>query len=395
MPQDTTLKSGVNFSVLFGGYAVSLEQAYTYAEPDSTKGFVNYQDLEPNTVGGFGDKPFFYEQYKRYLWVAPSTGVTKAYKQGLGFVNVASLIPNDTITSDMLKDGIIDGRHFMRKSGKGFAWLVNSAETGWVLADPVLNHGNGTIPVALLTGSTVTTPPETASLQFLRSNAGVVSWGTLTGTDINKALLAPIGPKLDILGIDGSQGGPGAIPQINDGFLVVWTQPGDLLKDGAVPITRLATGGVANKLKLIRVKEDGSVFEYYTPEAAAAPVVVYRESAEQPAPAKGATVTWTHGFTTKPQRVDYRFVCTIANNGYGAGDVLDPRVVTVGAGGGAEGYNVFSINWTATVVNVQHGSPTQDSRTFPAKSGAHLFVSFDPSQWNVVISASVNTITTP
>jgi hypothetical protein len=372
-----------------------MEQAYTYAEPDSTKGFVNYVDLEPNTVGGFGDKPFFYEQYKRYLWVQPSSGITSAWKQGLGFINVATLIPANTITELMLQEGIIEGRHFKPKQGKGFAWLVNSAENGWVLADPVLNHGNGTIPVSLLTGSTTIAPNPGATLQFLKSNAGAVSWATLDGHHINDAL-RKVGPLLDILAIDGTQGGPGAIPQIADNFFVVWTQPGDLLKDGAVPITKLTTGGVVNKLKLIRVKEDGSVFEYFTPDAAAAPIIKYKEDTSvQPVPAAESFAIWAHGLGALPTSASFKFVCTTANNNYLTGDTIDPSIVTVGAGGGNEGYAAFTLQWDATNVRTIHGKFDVSSRNFTSRVSPYPSVSFDPSQWKVVMSATINTITTP
>jgi hypothetical protein len=92
---------GIDPSATFGGYASVLLQLIRQAQPSSTYGMILFDTATPDVTGANAWR-------KRCIWIdltVPGTPTVNVYKEGgsPGWANVQSVIPNDTITTTMIK----------------------------------------------------------------------------------------------------------------------------------------------------------------------------------------------------------------------------------------------------------------------------------------------------
>lgn len=322
-PDQYTFDSGVDYTLQFGGYASALLQGIQLMTPNSQHGIVAYMESQPQTTGQPSGYPTnWYTFNARSLWVKPSTGETFSYVTGLGYKNVASLIPTNTITGAMVKTNTINLSNLYVPVGTtvGFVPTVNSGGS-LSFSDPVNGRVDGSITVSKLTPG--------ANNQFLRTVGGIVQWDTFDGTDINALLaitklqptyIAPGGPK-QIMATD---------PTANYSN---WYDFSDLIDDGTIPVAKLS-GGTSTTGQSIRRNSSNNGWEYYTP-AGSSPVTLKWVSALQTV--ADHTVAHTPDITGIPSMWKAVMVCNTAENNYVVGQEVDLASFVYDDGGSATG----------------------------------------------------------
>jgi len=290
-----TFDPGIDYSLLFGGFATALTQGTQLQTPNAAHGMIAYTETQPLTSGQPSGYPTnWYSFNARGLWVKPSTGETYAYKTATGFINVATLIPANTITNAMVVAGTLDKSRFSVSGGvAGQVLIINAGGTAWEYGDAITNRLDNSIPVAKLTAGT--------NGQYLTTSGGITTWGTLTGTILNTIFTT--GPRLGESLVN-----PGLPYQIlrtdPTASFSEWANVGDVFAANTIPIDRLFVD-TGNAGKIIKVNSGGTSFEF-APEPAPYPTTgaamfVYSQpnaTALGAVPASPATVpfnTTTHG----------------------------------------------------------------------------------------------------
>lgn len=377
--EDYVFDPGVDYTVLFGGYASALNTGIQIAVPNSYRGMVAYTETQPQTVGR-PDTNYPIDWYvfnKRGLWVTPSNGACYSFSGAAGsFVNVATQIPANTITNAMIQPGVI-GLDKLSVVGGAPNYVIALDNTGAVLAyvDVIVSRADNSIPVAKLTASAT-------NLQFVQTVGGVTVWADLTATQIN-TILAPSTGLLNTNALDVSIWNPLSIMRVNSsGTFVEFVDPGDLLQDNSIPITKLSPStGQANKY--LGVNASGTGVVYITPPTPPA-VPTKATSGALTIPAASGSVSFTHALGATPTLVEVVFVCTVANNGYAIGDQLPYLAVSVGGGAETPAYQVKT---TSTVVTlIQSDNTISAGRSF-TNSTSGLLVAFVQAQWTAQITA--------
>jgi hypothetical protein len=360
-----------------------LEQGIQLAQPNSIHGLVNYVETQPQTVGTYpGGPALWFEQNVRFLWIKPSTGEAFAYKAGVGFQNVATKIPINTITTAMLQDHSVTPPKLWAPNDaaqKGFTFVLDSGGANWLIADVIAARPDKSIQIAKL-------QPSTTDLDFIRTIGGNTVWAPLTAANLNTILAQVGGGLLNTNAIDVSPWAPLTIARVNAaGTFLEFVAPFDLLADKSIPIIKLSPG-VGNANKYIGVNAAGDTVVYITPPVPPTTGIVTKgNSGLQTVPPVGDDFVWTHGLAVPPTSWVAEFVCFVANNNYDVGDAINIDSVT--AGGSNIEINAFSARATPTttisVVQLLSGSATQRS-FLHATSGA--LVSWVESQWKLRIS---------
>jgi len=378
--QTTVFEPGVDFSLLFGGYATALNESIVYALPNDVRGLTQYQESQPSTSGEPSGLPTgWYAWQKRNLWIIPSTGAAYAYKAGVGFENVATKIPANTITGAMILDNTIPLTKI----------LVPALTTPGSV--PAVNAGGTALEYALITDKIPAgginpnkLAPGTAG-QFLRTTTGpVAAWATVTGTDLNNIFAA--GPKLNAQVIEPDA--PFTILRSNStATLTEWVNPADLLQVNSIPVDRLAVGS-GNALKVVSVNSAGNLMELST--LPTYPTIVSNTSSALALPAAGASITWAHSIGAIPAQFQATFVCVTPNNGYVAGDTISSLAVEASVGANNE-QQAFVVTADIANLTLTASSGSESNWQFLAKTGGTT-VLFVKTEWSCVFSAGTVTL---
>ena len=370
-----TFDPGVDYTALFGGYAAALTTGLQIAVPNSQHGIVAYMEAQPQTSGQPTGYPTnWYTFNARGLWIKPSTGETYSYKAGVGFVNVAALIPNNVITGPMVQLNTITLANLYVPNGTttGFVPTVNSGGT-LSFSDPVNGRVDGSITVSKLAPGT--------NNQILKTVGGNTVWSTFDGTTIN-SLLAPVGLEPTYIK-------PGAPKQIMatdpTANFSNWYNFADLIDDGTIPVSRLA-GDTATTGQSIRRNTSNNGWEFYTP-AGTSPVTTKWQSALLTV--TNQTVAHTPTITTLPLIWQAVAVCVNAGGdaGYVLNDTIDVKSVVADISGGNSEETPY-ITIEADVTNfkvILTATPNQiyvtNGTTYAAKQ------TWDPTKWRIQINA--------
>lgn len=378
--QTTVFDPGVDYSLLFGGYATALNQGIVYAIPNDVRGLTQYQESQPSTTGEPSGLPTgWYAWQKRNLWIIPSTGAAYAYKAGVGFENVATKIPNNTITGAMILDNTIPLTKI---------YVPPATTPGSV---PAVNSGGTALEYALITDKIPAgginpnkLAPGTVG-QFLRTTTGpVAAWATVTGTDLNSIFTA--GPKLNAQNIEPDA--PFTILRSNStATLAEWVNPADLLQVNSIPVDRLAVGS-GNALKVVSVNSAGNLMELST--LPTYPTIVSNTSSALALPAAGASITWAHGIGALPAQFQATFVCVTPNNGYVAGDTISSLAVEASVGANNE-QQAFVVTSDVANLTLTASSGSESNWQFLAKTGGST-VLFVKTEWSCVFAAGTVTL---
>lgn len=372
----STFDPGIDYTTIFGGYASALTQGIQLATPNSQHGIVAYTETMPTVVGQpLGYPANWYTFNQRGLWVKPSTGETFAYVTGVGFRNVATQIPANTITNAMVKDSELALSKLDVPPGTpaGFVPTVNAGMTAVEFADAISGRVDGSIPIAKLA-------PGTAN-QFLRTMGSTVSWDTFDGTDIN-ALLA-------VTRLQPTYISPGAPLQVMatdaTANYSTWINVTDTFGDGSIAPAKIAgTGGLAGQFLARNLANTGWVWA--TPEDAAA-ISVKWTSANLTV--SDQTVAHTPDIVGVPAMWQARVVCTDA--GGDAGFVLNDEVEAFSvvadiSGGNSEETPYITVKATATDFVIKLvTAPTQIYVTNGTTGAAKQ--TWDPAKWRIKIVA--------
>jgi len=376
-PDQYTFDPGFDYTATFGGFASALTQGLQLATPNSQHGIVAYMNTQPLTTGSPTGEypPNWYTFNQRGLWVKPSTGETYSYKTGVGFTNVASLIPANTITNAMVKDSVVGLEKIAVPPGTtaGFVPTVNAGGNALAYSDPVNGRVDGSITVAKLAAG--------SNNQFLRTIGGIVQWDTFDGTDINALLsvtrlvptyIQPGGPK-QIMATD---------PTAN---FSNWYNFADLIDDNTIPVAKLSADTATNG-QSIRRNTSNNGWEFYTPSGAS-PVATKWQSALLTV--TNQTVAHTPTITTLPLIWQAVAICTDAGGdaGYALNQSIDVKSVVADiSSGNSEETPYITIEADATNFKViLTATPNQiyvtNGTTYAAKA------TWDPAKWRIQINA--------
>jgi hypothetical protein len=189
LQEQYVFEPGADLAASLGGYASLVTQAIRQAYPNSYRGMTISSSVQPSVFGQPNGFPLGWnEWHRRCLWIDPVTGVTSSYKEGTGWINVASLIPAGTITSAMIQDQAVTLGKISRSGAPGSAVLqLNSNGTvlSWVLPSTI--HAPGSLGISVLANGSV------AAKEVLKAGPTGPVWGALTTGDLplgfNRAFL--------------------------------------------------------------------------------------------------------------------------------------------------------------------------------------------------------------
>jgi hypothetical protein len=378
------LDPGVDYTALFAGYASALEQGIQLAQPNSIRGFILYQEDMPQTVGTYpGGPPNWFEQNLRFGWTKPSTGAFHVYRAGVGYENVATKIPINTITTAMLQDHSVTPIKLWAPNNSaqaGWSFVLDAGGVNWLIADLIAARPDKSIAIAKL-------QPSTTDLDFIRTIGGNTVWAPLTAAQINTILKPAALGLLDATVIDVSPYDPLSVARVNiTGDLLEFVDPAQLIGNNSVPIVKLSPG-VGNAGKYIGVNATGDTVVYITPPVipTGPNVTVFNNRATPLAlPAGGANSTVLHALAGKPQLYTYALVCITADAGWSVFDEIPIAAPMYVAGSGNE-VRIYTEFTTPTTCGVTC-TASVDSRFVPRKSDG-LLVLFTPANWSWVVTA--------
>ena len=374
-PDKYTFDPGVDYTLQFAGYASALTSGQQLMVPNAQHGIVAYMETQPQTTGQPSGYPTnWYTFNARGLWVKPSTGETYSYKTGVGFTNVASLIPANTITGAMIKANTVNLSNLYVPSGTtaGYVPMVNGGGT-LSFSDVITGRVDGSIPAAKIA-------PGTAN-QFLRTISGTVQWDTFDGTDINALLsvnrLQPTyvvpGAPYQVLATD---------PTAN---FSNWYDLSALIQPGSIAIASLSgTGGIAGQMIVRNSSNTG--WTWATP-AGSSPITKVWSSGNLTV--SNQTVSHSGTISGTPALWKAVVVCTDAGGdaGYALNDELDVNSVVddISAGNSEECPYITIVAQPNDFKVVLTATPNQlyvtNGTTYAAKS------TWDPAKWRIKITA--------
>ena len=372
---NTTFTAGYDYTTTFGGFAAALNQGITQALPNALRGLVYYNEAQPSTTGQPTGYPTnWYAFNLRGLWVKPSTGETYSYKSGVGFTNVATLIPNNTITTAMLQNSSVTVSKLSSLGGAaGQSLLVNATGTAMEFGNPVANIATGSFPVNKLVPGT--------SLQFLQTVGGNVQWSTLTGADINTLLsvtrLEPTyiqpGLPLQVMATD---------PTAN---YSQWTDITTVIQQNSLPYSVLNVG-TGNASKLLGVNSAGTGWEFVSTPAT---TVFSKSWTSALLTLTDQTVAHTSGptpITTVPVLTYSVLVCNTGEFGYTAGDEVPMEYTSCNYTSGDDNGPWCSITADATNFVIKTYSPLSGAVQLIRKDTGAL-TGIDNANWRIKIYA--------
>jgi len=366
-----TFDPGVDYTALFGGYAAALTTGLQIAVPNSQHGIVAYMEAQPQTSGQpIGYPTNWYTFNARGLWIKPSTGETYSYKAGVGFVNVAALIPNNVITGPMVQLNTITLANLYVPNGTttGFVPTVNSGGT-LSFSDPVNGRVDGSITVSKLAPGT--------NNQILKTVGGNTVWSTFDGTTIN-SLLAPVGLEPTYIK-------PGAPLQVlatdPTANFSNWYNLTDLLQDGSIGVGKLA-GGTATTGQSIRRNTPNTGWEFYTPAGASAITLSWNSGLLSLA---NATVPHTPDIVGIPKMWNVVMVCNNAEHGYAAGEEVPLTCFGCDYDGGVQDGPFCSVTANASDFIIKVFTSLTAIIVISRTTGANVLI--DASKWRLKIYA--------
>lgn len=373
-PDQYTFDPGFDYTASFGGYASSLTQGVQLMTPNSQHGIVAYMNTQPLTTGSPAGEypPNWYTFNQRGLWVKPSTGETYSYKTGVGYTNVASLIPANTITNAMVKDSVVGLEKIAVPPGTtaGFVPTVNAGGNALAYSDPVNGRVDGSITVAKLAAG--------ASNQFLRTIGGIVQWNTFDGDDINALLsvtrlvptyIQPGGP-LQVMATD---------PTANYSN---WFPITDLLQDGSILPAKLSGAGATVAGQYLARNSSNTGWEWAAPGSAAAVTTSWNSGLLTLA---NATVTHTPAIAGIPKLWNVVMVCNSTEHGYASGEEVPLTCFGCDYDGGVQDGPFCSVTVNATDFIVKVFTSLTTIIVISRTTGANVLI--DPSKWRLKIYA--------
>lgn len=376
------LDPGIDYTALFGGYASALTDGIQLAQPGPVQGFTLYQDTTPTVTGSYSGGPAnWYEQNKRFSWIAPTTGIMYAYKAGVGWINVATNIPANTVTTAMLQNNSVTVAKLWvpnNVADAGKALVLDAGGANWLIADAITGRADGSIPVAKLTPG--------VDGDFLQTVAGITTWAAVTSNQLND-LLHPTGQlgqlSTDALSMD--QWLPLNVFRVDStGEYAEAVEPTEIFQANSIDIVKISAG-TGNANKYVRVNSSGTGLEFNVGPTTTT-TITKSVSTALTIPAAGATVSFTHGLGASPTQYQCDFVCATANNGFVAGDKLPYLSVSIGSGVELAGYQLTTDATTVTLT--QQDNTLSSARTMLNKTTG-LSVNFVQAQWTALITCTL------
>ncbi len=353
---------GIDPSATFGGYASVLLQLIRQAQPSSTYGMILFDTTAPDVTGTNAWR-------KRCIWIdltVPGTPTVNVYKEGgsPGWANVQSVIPNDTITTTMIKSynpsipntGVTLPKLSTSGGTANQLIRVNGTATAFEFVSLASLVTAGSIPV----GSLITTGIPAGQLRF----AGVVGPGVATWYDaqqiINALADASIGSDLIAPAPITSTRSKMLTTRTADTF-ATWRyfEPNvDILND-TLSGSKLQANTVAPDKIVSTSVPDGSVLTKIAgvPDWAPAPSVTTRfvtditTTLTQGIPIVGTPTILTHNLAAIPLMYRVTLYCQTTERNYVNGDEIEASNIQMGTAG--DWYNAFSFLPTSAGVEVR------------------------------------------
>lgn len=339
--------------------ASELLQMIQLAAPTSTRWIGYVGSSAPNTT----DNP----ELIRGIWLdnTTPTDVQAKYHNGTswvalpvaaGAVSSAAKIADSIITLAKLAASELSGKG-------GYLLRAKSDESGYELVAASSIFSNNSLPVAKLTKGT--------EGYFARSGATGVEWAQINfATEIN-ALTDQINPN-----VLQSGGVTNKVLQTNSSGVVSFVTASDIFNSlGGLAIEKL-NPGTGNANKVVRVKADGSAFEFSSISGQLTPVYI----AAQTIPASDATLTFVHNQGKKPVMVQGFMVCTATDNGYAEGDRIPIDQICQDS----DGLNFIGLRVDDTNVYAIADWNSQPLKIRDASTGD--VVNFTQGKWNLLIN---------
>jgi len=344
----------------------ALNQGFDTLQPDSDIGLVIWSELAPDTTT--------YPAIKKFLWVATNssgvwTGAVYLWKETdwellnlangqlilPGTIDISSLSTSGALPSDIIQvNAIGDGYQFVNPVD---AIPANSLDLTKLVASTA---NNGQIPL-VVSGVWTYAALDTSLI------IGLINNNTLP---ITKLVPSTTGKQI--------------LRTKADASTVEWVAFLDNFEDNSVPVGKLA-GGASNVGKIPTVGTDGLI-SLQLPTTTRTQV---QTSTSIPIPAVAAApAVFAHGFAAMPTTYDAYFQCITANNGYTVGQRIHSYEVTTGGSNEEVPAFIFTADQT-NITFVQRNTASSQRNFANILTGAG--VTFDPSQWVLVLQATLTT----
>jgi len=307
---------GVDPTSTFGGYAPTLNQMVSLETPNSYRGMTVYSTTAPTVTGQPTGYPTnWYAWNKRNLWINSSTGALSVYVTGSGWITPG--FATNTLDGAALKDSSVNITKILAGTGNAFKIIRVNAGGSFEFIDPASLYAPGTFNISVIT------PGADGTMAV--SSGGTTQWVNATtyiGTAIAPTIAGVISTAYaytdaQIADYDAGVQFGAIATQVYyfNGTSKVWGYADTLLRDGQVPIAKLAVG-TGNAGKVIGVNAAGTAMELRSAFAGVSTLIAL--------PAPGASITpYVHGYLTPPSSVRWVVVCQTANAGYTPNDELD------------------------------------------------------------------------
>jgi hypothetical protein len=387
MPLNTNpFIEGIDPTSTFGGYASVLLQLIRQAQPSSTYGMILFDTTAPDVTGANAWR-------KRCIWIdltVPGTPTVNVYKEGgsPGWVNVQSVIPNNTITTTMIKSynpsipntGVTLPKLSPAGGTANQLIRVNAGATAFefVSLSSLVTAGS------LNVGSLITLGIPGGEFRLAGTyGPGVATWYTAQNV-INNLANASIPTDLIGPAPAATSRSQFLTTRLGDPF-AAWRyfDPTNDLQANALNGDRLTNNTVALS-KIIPATTDamlvtqGGVVDWI-PLPTANYVNKY-ESTATALPAAGAAITpLTHGLGGQPINVYGVLVCVTAEHGYVAGDEI-PLNQLIRISGSNEA-PIWYFHATSTQIHCVRLNTGGTLNTANANTGAPT--TLNDARWNI------------
>ena len=368
---DYTLELGAALTPTFGANASLIEQAIQKATPNDYRGFVIVSETTPATTGqptGFPTN--WYAWHTRCLWLKSSTGEVFRWT-GTNWSLTVTKPGTTSVTNAMLTNSTIDIVKLDPTKGSPLQIpQINSGGTAVVYVNPATAIANTSLAVGKLIGGA--NPGEF----YLKSTNGVLSWYGLDSPEIN-AIVGANGLEVNNL-VHGTA--DQVLGTTTAGTGVAWDSVVNKIAAGSIALTKLAASAT-DASKYLRYNAGGTALEAVTLTIPVAPNFVKTSASITTLPTYGASggQTVAHGLAGKPHIVTCMFQCTVIDNEYQVGDIIELSTLLTASGGEYRSAYSFSVDSTLLYLKMHLGTVwiirknTADYQLFTAASWKAVF----------------------
>lgn len=355
----------------FGAYTTAFLNAIKLALPNAYHGGIIFSETTPAVVGEPSGYPTdWYEWHKRCVWLKPSEGSLLVYNAG--WVSIFDAIPDGTITTDMLAAASVTLAKLAVGAGTALQLIrINAAGNGYEFVNP------NSIVTALNVSALVGAP---TGYKLLTSTSSAVAWETLDSA----LLLSLLGDNQIPISYLAYGTANRVLSTNSAGNGIEWADVRDKIAAASFQISKLNPES-GNALKVLRVKADGSAFEFATISTPTAPNSQVSSDEFPTLPAQGSALTQAHSIGTLPSVVHGNLINVTTDAGYSQYDVISLGAVKCDSGAGSEDFSEmyqFSYNYTdVTLTRVNSGSPLLAHKT------TGVVGTFTPANWKFKYTA--------